>query len=329
MKNITIPTGKTYLSEVISDLPTNCVFDKGAVGCGGTTLAINSKENYVIFVPFVSLVNNKVNQHDNLFAVKEGVTVQAIKDYVNAAETIKIITTYDSLSKVVEALGEAVNSVNLLIDELHLLFTQYTFRKEAVQSVLDLYTNFKTYCFMTATPVKEKYTLKEIKNIPVVKAKWNNTAETKVASVKCENVEGTVCAMINQHLDNKGTDNLYFFVNSVDFINKVVEICNLDNNNSRMICSQSNSGKRKLKLAISDTSSEPKKINFITSTAFEGCDLYDENGRIIIISDGTKAHTLTDISTSLLQIAGRIRNSQYNGKIMTLFSKTRYTDIPV
>ena len=155
MKNITIPTGKTYLSEVISDLPTNCLFDKGAVGCGGTTLAINSKENYVICVPFVSLVNNKVNQHDNLFAVKEGVTVQAIKDYVNAAETIKIITTYDSLSKVVEALGEAVNSVNLLIDELHLLFTQYTFRKEAVQSVLDLYTNFKTYCFMTATPVKE------------------------------------------------------------------------------------------------------------------------------------------------------------------------------
>ena len=182
---------------------------------------------------------------------------------------------------------------------------------------------------MTATPVKEKYTLKEIKNIPVVKANWNNTAETTVASVKCENVEGTVCAMINQHLDNKGTDNLYFFVNSVDFINKVVEICNLDNNNSRMICSQSNSGKRKLKLAISDTSSEPKKINFITSTAFEGCDLYDKIGRIIIVSDRSKVNTLLDISTSIPQIAGRIRNTKHKDSIIHLYSQTRYTDVTV
>ena len=327
MKTINVKSGITYLSEVINELPKNCLFDKGATGCGGTTLAIESNEDYVICVPFVSLVNNKVSQHKNLFAVKEGVTKTAITKYINNAEPIKIIVTYDSLHKVVEALGNRVNSVNLLVDEMHLLFTQYTFRKEAVKSVLDLYKSFGSYCFMTATVIKDKYLLKELKDMPKVVCEWENIIETSVTSVKCENVEATVVNMINQVKNIHTNENFYFFVNSIEFINEVVKATGINDDNARMICSQNNVRDKKLK--ISDTLSEPKKINFITSTAFEGADLYDENGRIIIISDGTKAHTLTDISTSLLQIAGRIRNSQYNGKIMHLFSKTRYTDITV
>lgn len=338
MKTIEIikaKSGKKYLSEVINELPTNCLFDKGAVGCGGTTLAINSKLDYVICVPFVSLIDNKVAQHKNIFAVKEGVSINMIKDYLQAADNIKIMVTYDSLYKVVEALGTKVNTVNLLIDELHLLFTQYSFRKSAIKSVLDLYTKFKTFCFMTATPVKEKYTLKELKGIKTVKCEWSDVIETSVKSVKCENVEGTVCSMINQFLNAKDTDeNLYFFVNSIAFINKVVEYCGLTDDNARMICSKSNAKdeKKKLLLKITDTVNNQdtiKKINFITSTAFEGTDLYDENGKIFIVSDALKANTLEDISTSLPQIAGRIRNSKYNGSIFHLYSQTRYTDVTV
>lgn len=60
-------------------------------------------------------------------------------------------------------------------------------------------------------------------------------------------------------------------------------------------------------------------FNFYTSTAFEGCDIYDEKGRTFIVSDPYKAHTLPDISTSFIQIAGRIRNSIYGGEVIYLY----------
>lgn len=66
-----------------------------------------------------------------------------------------------------------------------------------------------------------------------------------------------------------------------------------------------------------------KKVNFYTSTCFEGCDIYDERGRVYIVSDGNKRHTQLDISTLLIQICGRIRNSVYND-ITHIFSYTRY-----
>jgi hypothetical protein len=71
-----------------------------------------------------------------------------------------------------------------------------------------------------------------------------------------------------------------------------------------------------------------KKVNFYTSTAFEGCDVYDEQGRIYIISYGNEKqkYTLLDISTLFVQICGRIRNSIYNTEITHIFSTTRYSE---
>ena len=89
-----------YLSEKIKELPKNCLFDKGKVGCGGTTLAIEGDEPYVIAVPFTSLVDNKAKQYPNercayeLFPVAEGVTVEDIKKYLKKTKMNKIITTY-------------------------------------------------------------------------------------------------------------------------------------------------------------------------------------------------------------------------------------------
>lgn len=51
-----------YLKDLIPSLPTGCLFDKGKVGCGGTSLAIECDFPYIICVPFVSLVENKMKQ---------------------------------------------------------------------------------------------------------------------------------------------------------------------------------------------------------------------------------------------------------------------------
>ena len=65
---------ENYLSSKMSELPVNCLYNKGKVGCGGTTLAINSNKPYVICVPYISLCENKSNQNENLFWFKSETT---------------------------------------------------------------------------------------------------------------------------------------------------------------------------------------------------------------------------------------------------------------
>jgi len=121
---------------------------------------------------------------------------------------------------------------------------------------------------------------------------------------------------------------LHFFVNSVEFIKKAVEKAELLPEQYKIVCANNDENRRKLgkDYAIEQPSDPIKKVNFYTSTAFEGCDIFDEQGRIYIVSDASRAHTLLDISTLFIQICGRIRNSIYNSDITHIFSTTRYSE---
>lgn len=320
---------KKYLSDLINELPTNCLFDKGKVGCGGTSLAIECDKPYVICVPFVSLVENKLAQYPNerrkeaILGVYAGINKTDIKKYIESVECPKIVVTYDSLYKVMDIINP--EEYNLLIDEYHLLFNQYSFRREAIQSVLKCYNKFKTYTFMTATPLEEEFILDELKDINLIKQDWDDVINVKVQAVKCENVEASTIKLIDGFLNGQVEGNAYIFVNSVDFIKNIIKKAKLTSNNTRVIYSKNN--KTKLSIPNSTVLDEPKKINLLTSTVFEGSDIYDENGRIIIVSDPSKANTLLDISTSIQQIAGRIRNSKYINWITHIYSTTRYSDL--
>ena len=125
--------------------------------------------------------------------------------------------------------------------------------------------------------------------------------------------------------------NLHIFVNSVDFIAKVIDTLKLAPEAVKVVCSTSGESRqenqRKLGNAypIGQPSDPAKKINFYTSTCFEGCDIYDENGVTFIVSDGNKSHTLLDISTLFTQICGRLRDSKYKGEIVHVYSTTKYS----
>ena len=125
--------------------------------------------------------------------------------------------------------------------------------------------------------------------------------------------------------------NLHIFVNSVEFIAKVIDLAKLTPDQVKVVCSTSgdNSESNQCKLGkdypIGQPSDPVKKINFYTSTCFEGCDLYDENRVTFIVSDGNKAHTLLDISTLFTQICGRVRDSKYKREIIHVFSTTKYS----
>lgn len=320
-----IPSSVKYINEVITELPHNCLFNKGIPGCGGTTIALTNEDNYVICVPFVSLIENKCNQYPNVLGVFKGVSVNAIKDYLSTEGIKKIIVTYDSLIKVVNILKSSnlLNKFNLLVDEYHLLFTQYSFRHEAVMTVLNNYDKFKYYCFMTATPVENEFILEELKHINSFKVEWETTREITVDAIKCnKSTIPTVSNLIHKHLTNEIEGNAYFFVNSVEYIKEIVKLNKLNDSNTRAVWSKHN--KLNPGITLGASLDNPKKINFFTSTCFEGNDIYDENGIIYVISDGKKLHTLLDISTSLQQIAGRIRNTKYWDKIYHFYTTTRY-----
>lgn len=334
MKTIQIPENVKYLSEILSDFPANCIFDKGRIGAGATVLGITNEENYVIVVPFVSLIENKECQHPNqVIGVYSNTKDAAIKRYIKARREaglyVKILVTYDSLPRVTSlllAINEDLLDYSILIDEYHLLFTQYPFRKDAVKGVLTEYQKYKKFCFVTATILDTDFVLEELKNVEIVKAEWTNTKIVNVKSSKCsKDVIKSVAYLINQFLAGNIEGNAYIFVNSVQFIKDLVKICELSDENARAIWSKNN--KTETGLSRGNVLDPAKKINLLTSTVFEGTDIYDEDGKIFIVSDKTKSHTLTDISTSFQQIAGRIRNSKYWDTVTHYYTTTRYDAI--
>lgn len=322
---LNIPSGIKYLSDCLTELPENCIFDKNIVGCGGTTVALKCEHNYVICVPFVALIQNKVSQNSEVFGLYKGVTIKSLKEYLSDDMIVfkKIMVTYDSLSKLLNYIDGA--EYKILIDEYHLLFQNYSFRSKAVKDVLLCYNKFKAFTFMTATLLEREFILQELAHIPIVTAKWENVKEVMVRSVKCEaDVIHTICFLINEYLDGTKEGNCYLFVNSVEFIKDVVEACKLTDKTARAIWSIHNKTKTGLKRSL--TTDAGKKINFFTSTCFEGCDLQDEDAHIYIVSDGKKAHTLIDISTSFQQIAKRVRNTKHWEIITHIYQNTRYNN---
>mgnify|MGYP003618356701 FL=1 len=322
---IKIPKNVNYIGDIMTNLPANYLFNKGKPGCGGTTIALSNNENYIICVPFVSLVENKSVQYPESLGVLKDIGINNIKDYIRSTEIKKIIVTYDSLTKVVSALSQMgiLRKFNLLVDEYHLLFTQYSFRSEAAQTVLNNYRKFKSFCFMTATPLEDEFMLDELVDIPVFEAVWEKENEIKVESVYCEkSTIPTISNLIQKHLSGEIEGNAHFFVNSVDYIKEIVRINKLNNSNTRAVWSKYN--KMNPGVELGKPLDKAKKINFFTSTCFEGCDILDEDGRIYVISDGKKMHTFLDIGTSLQQIAGRIRNTKYWSHIYHFYTTTRY-----
>ena len=327
-ETIKAEAGKCYLSEVINELPNNCLFDKGKVGCGGTTIALESSKPYIICVPFIPLMDNKISQYPNnrysgeIFGFYSGVLKRDLDDYVNNTLYPKIMVTYNSLEKLMNWINP--EEYSLLVDELHILFTQYSFRREAAQDVLNNYKRFNEYCFMTATPLDSDFMLEELLDEDMVICEWEDVREITVQSTKCiKSVESSVELLINDFLCNKYDGNAYFFVNSVDFIKNMVSKCDLNENNTRVIYSKSN--QKQVGIHNGLTTDAPKRINFLTSTCFEGADILDEDGYVFVVSDSSKTHTLLDISTSMLQISGRIRNTKHWDKIVHLFTHTRYS----
>jgi hypothetical protein len=312
-----IYTNKNYLSEVMTELPSKVLLNKGITGCGGTYVELNSKRNSIILVPTIELAKNK--EQKDFLVVYGKITNQQIEKYINSkVEYKKIIGTYDSLTRLLTF--PIVKSYFLLIDEYHVLFNSYAFRNDAIVNLLKNYEAFENYCFMTATPLSDDIILDEIKHLPKINITWEKATPVKlnISDVSFTNKE--LLKIISK--ENEEYINYHIFLNSVKTIKEIVS--KLDVEECRIVCSSSNERMKTLK--ISSTRDSVKKYNFYTSSAFEGCDIYDPFGKTIILCDTNIATTILDISTLVRQICGRLRDSIYKDEVSLILntSKHRY-----
>lgn len=305
-----------YLSEFISELPSNCLINKGITGCGGTTVELKSKRNSIILCPSKNLVTSK-SENSPYLGVDGNVNKTQIRNYLMKTSSYKkIIATYNALPKLMEVIPN-YSEYFLLVDEYHLLFNDYSFRGEPIKFILNNFHKFKNFCFMTATPLKEGFILKELENIPQINYEWENTIPVKMHIKDTYFVQKTLLELINTLQDK----DIHIFLNSVSTIYSITK--KLSTDDYRVVCSENS--KTKIK-NFSKITSPIKHINFYTSCAFEGCDIYSPNGVCIIVSDTQLATTVLDISTKVRQVCGRLRDSKYKDECYLILntSKHRY-----
>lgn len=337
MTTIIQGSNHNYLSEFLTDLPDNVILNKVTTGCGMTSLAISTDRKYVIAVPYTNIILSKLN--DNILGVyaeeESGVTYQDIINYTGS----KIICTYDSLEKVTSALKQRGDLLEwkVLIDECQKLVDAGSFRGNAIRGVLNSYKEYGSFIFGTATPVRDEYQLPELTSIPKATISWNGLLPVSVYHGLYEGkLNEVVATKALTYLEGyKKQENAHFFINSVQDIIQIIRFLKRNYQHTeidtRIVCANTKTNEARLlkdlgsKYSISSINSKVKKVNFYTATAFEGCDIFDANGRTFIVSNGSKDYCKIDILTTLPQIIGRIRNSLTKNEVELIYTSSSYT----
>ena len=146
----------------MSEIPANCVFNKGITGCGATNLAIKQPGNTILAMPYQGLVDNKTASNPGLLGIHGGMDRKAkIIQYLSSHSQIKIATTYDSFPFVCDVLVsqglDPYKDCFLFVDEWHTLLNSYKYRYAAVRGLLDLAPKFERKTYVSATPVPREY----------------------------------------------------------------------------------------------------------------------------------------------------------------------------
>lgn len=302
-----------YLSDFIWHLPTHRIINKGITGCGGTTLELKDDRDSLILSPTKNLVISKSSKE--VLGVTGDVSNTEIKNYLMTKQGYKkIIATYDSLPRLMQIIPN-YSEYFLLIDEYHLLFNDYSFRNDVIMNILNNFDKFNNWAFLTATPLKPECILEELEDIPQITYKWQSAVPVKLTIKDTFYIQKELLELINYYKDR----NLHIFLNSIATINSVIK--KLNTSDYRVVCSTNS--KTKIR-NYAEVTSPIKPLNFYTSCAFEGCDIFDENGLCIILSDTNIATTVLDIATKVRQICGRLRDSKYKDECILILNTNKH-----
>ena len=324
--------------------------NKTICGCGLTSVAIESDENTIIAVPNVSLVRNKLKQYnhynrlddedieDETFEARErfsgeilgvyaGVELTHIYKYVEkvkeAGTPIKIIATYDSLSKCKPFLKDC----HLIIDESDKLISYMAMKvnsKRADQRMDVVTSLFKTaeeyrdtVSFISATPIDVTYLEPWVAELDQITLRWKHSNKLTPITMKRDYPFNALEEEIIRPLKKNGEIELggckitkvIVFINSVDSIVKIVRECELARGEVAILCGDNS--RNSFKIRGYNTITNPKKLpkyTFLTSSGFQGIDLVDREAINVIVSYTGKSYQMVDLNTDLIQATSRQRD---------------------
>ena len=95
-------------------------------------------------------------------------------------------------------------------------------------------------------------------------------------------------------------EQLFIFLNSVTTARQIADTLELDEDEIKICCAERQRNRLLLgRYKIESVCSPNKKINFFTKKCFQGCNLFTNNGLVIVASDGYRKNTLVDIATTM------------------------------
>ena len=318
------------------------IVNKTKTDVGGTYVAANCSSNYIIVCPFKDLVDSIAADKNNRYEVLKcygGVREYQFRKYIKNNTTYKIAVTYDSLPKLIGWLS-STEGWKVLVDEYHLILEDMDFRYDAINGLMEEIQKFRHYSFLSATPIDLDFEIDFLKQLPHYKVQWNGVTKITPIRYKVTQLTKGLARFIQIFLDEgislpdingnvSKVEELYIFINSVTSIKQIADTLKLNPNDVKICCADRIRNNKLLgEYQIESVSSPNKKINFFTKKCFQGCNLFTNNGLIIVASDAYKTQTLVDISTTMEQIAGRIRiNDEYQNifrnVIVHLFSTNK------
>ena len=318
------------------------IVNKTKTDVGGTYVAANCSSNYIIVCPFKDLVDSIAADKNNRYEVFKcygGIREYQFRKYIKNNTTYKIAVTYDSLPKLIGWLS-GTEGWKVLIDEYHLILEDMDFRYDAINGLMEEIQKFKYYSFLSATPIDLDFEIDFLKQLPHYKVQWNGVTKITPIRYKVTQLTKGLARFIQIFLDEgislpdingnvSKVEELYIFINSVTSIKQIADTLKLNPDDVKICCADRIRNNKLLgEYQIESVSSPNKKINFFTKKCFQGCNLFTNNGLIIVASDAYRTQTLVDISTTMEQIAGRIRiNDEYQNifrnVIVHLFSTNK------
>ena len=319
-----------YLSELpeFQDGLPHGIVNKTKTDVGGTYVAANCRYNYIIVCPFRDLVDSIAADKNNKYEVFKcygGVREYQYQKYIKEHQIYKIAVTYDSLPKLIKWMGNNTEGWKILVDEYHLILEDMDYRESAIMQMCWNIQKFKHFTFLSATPIDEDYEIDFFKNLPHYKVIWPQGLPITIKKYKATCLPQGLAKLIRMFKEEgislpdingeiKEVEQLFIFLNSVTTIKQVIDMLELEEDEVKVCCAQRQRnrlilGKYKRESAIAPN----KRINFFTKKCFQGCNLFSNNGLIIVASDVHRTQTLVDISTTMEQISGRLReNDEYH-----------------
>lgn len=267
------------------------------------------------------------------------------------------------ISILTEGLSYSIEDWRLYIDEYHELIECYKSpsRRERIKALLAAVPQFNDVTCITATPLEEKYLFDQLRHLQVIRVAYPQRKK-KINIIETKQIEADTARIALEHLKGLRFGNAYFFVNSVKIISSVIKKIGADKyiDQIRVICGDTETNKKCIldavkgaydgyigrtekeiqeiddrileeikkieefkRLPIDKINSDPKKINFITKTGFQGADFFDKDAAQYIISERSKPYMMSDIATQYIQILGRIRDAK-SMNVTHLFSTRTY-----